>query len=59
MSKVESLERADEVDVASETTDPVVPQPKVLELRQRFEIIRDGLDSGPIHKATGIDVNSS
>lgn len=49
--KIESLKRADEIDVTSETSDPVVTQPQVLEICQCLKIIRDGLDSeSPSHE---------
>lgn len=45
--EVEGFKRTDEVDVASEATDPVVAQPQMLELFQRFQVIRNRLDSEP------------
>lgn len=45
--KIESLERADEIYITPEPTDPVVTQPQVLEVCQRLEVIRDSLDSEP------------
>lgn len=52
MTKIESLKRADEIDVSSEAADTVVTQPQVLEVCQRLEIIGDGLDSEPRQRKT-------
>lgn len=53
--QIESLKRADEIDVASKAADPVVPQAQMLELCQRFQIIRDDLDSEPLSQKETTD----
>lgn len=45
--KIKSFEGAYEIDVPPKAANLVVPQPKVLELRQRFQVVRDVLNSAP------------
>lgn len=46
--EIEGFERTYEVDVAPEAIDPVVSQPQMLQLGQRFQVVRNCLDSEPL-----------